>query len=71
VDTKQYCHTQDDMALIAEYMEYYDFKFDSTQDIIQQPPVDDILLSDTSVSAHLVSMAMPVVPPRLILTIQI
>ncbi|KAF8533085.1 hypothetical protein BDD12DRAFT_810463 [Trichophaea hybrida] len=70
VDTEENCDIQDDMTRIAEYMEYYEFEFDSTQDNIPQPPVDGIPLSDTSDSAHLVSTATPVVPPRPILTIR-
>jgi hypothetical protein len=71
VDTEEHCDTPDDMTRISEYMEYYEFEFDSTQDNIQQPPVDDTIpCSDTSVSAHSVSIAPPVVPPRPILTIR-
>jgi hypothetical protein len=70
VDTEEICDTQDDMTRIEEYMEYYEFEYDSTQDNVQQPPVDGIPLSDTSDSAHLVSTATPVVPPRPILTIR-
>jgi hypothetical protein len=69
VKTEENCDTQADMTRIAKDMEYYWFKFDSTEDNIQQPALDDIPLSDTSVPAHLVSIDTLVVPQRPILTI--
>lgn len=67
MDTEPYCNTQDDIIHIAEYMKYYEFEFDSTQDNTQQSLVDNIPLSDTLDSAHLVSISTPVLPPPILI----